>query len=605
VFNLAGWARPPSQWLMLGAGVVLGAPALRSLRRPAQLGLHTVLAVGVLLGVGLMVCATVLPAATFNYHDDFQKYFVHPIRMLQTGSVYGSSVSAIGFETLGGQAWLHTFVLSFAQVDMLNAVDFGLGFLLCLALAGFGPDPGRFSAPARGAAIAALLVINPQVVNISSLYTGAALCLSIWLINLDAALDAKCPRPAHAALTGLMLAALLALKTSYLVFAAFAAGALTLAVAAAAYLSNEPVARRALRYAAVCCAATVLCVAPWLLVHAPNYAAALLRPALGSASLPTNEYSVEPFSFRVYGYGDGFAPYTWVVLACACLGGLCFLAWLRSGKPRELGLTATLCLALGTAIGALYVCMLYVVGPRSQGELTTLRLYVPMLLGSLPALFIAGARCLNGAGRWQLLQVACLALLPLGAFTPYACHRLWQAIARGSVVAFDDLDAKPWYIGYNREVLHGSMRERVARAQAAIPAGAPFVTWINAPFWLDFRRNQIADLELAGLATPWSSIPAVPYVMWEYNSRPTMQITDYQRELNEAGHLQVAIADAGLRLVYAMLSLPSAAQVVFNDQQIMVLKLADPSALRAALHAAKPPAPPAARRFDRSVRALP
>jgi hypothetical protein len=57
VFNLAGWARPPSQWLVLGAGVVLGAPALRSLRRPAQLGLHTVLAVGALLGVGLMVCA--------------------------------------------------------------------------------------------------------------------------------------------------------------------------------------------------------------------------------------------------------------------------------------------------------------------------------------------------------------------------------------------------------------------------------------------------------------------------------------------------------------------------------------------------------------------
>jgi hypothetical protein len=293
------------------------------------------------------------------------------------------------------------------------------------------------------------------------------------------------------------------------------------------------------------------------------------------------------------------------VVACVSLGGLCFLACLRSGKPRELGLTATLCLSLGSAIGALYVGMLYVVGPRSQGELTTLRLYVPMLLGSLPALFIGAARCLNGVSRWQLATVACLALLPLTAFTPYASHRLWQAIARGSVVAFDDLDAQPWYIGYNREVLHGSMRERVAKAQAAIPAGAPLLTWINAPFWLDFRRNPIADLELAGLATPWSSIPAVPYVMWEYNSRPTMQLKDYQRELHEAGHLQVAIADAGLRLVYAMLSLPSVSQIVFNDQQIMVLKLADPSALRAALHAARPPAPPAAMRSDRSVRALP
>ena len=28
-----------------------------------------------------------VPALQFNYHDDFQKYFAHPVRMLATGSV--------------------------------------------------------------------------------------------------------------------------------------------------------------------------------------------------------------------------------------------------------------------------------------------------------------------------------------------------------------------------------------------------------------------------------------------------------------------------------------------------------------------------------------
>ena len=48
----------------------------------------------------------------YNYHDDFQKYFLHPVKMLETGSIFGSKLSAVGNTVLGGQAFFQSFFVS-------------------------------------------------------------------------------------------------------------------------------------------------------------------------------------------------------------------------------------------------------------------------------------------------------------------------------------------------------------------------------------------------------------------------------------------------------------------------------------------------------------
>ena len=59
----------------------------------------------------------------YNFGDDFQKYFTHPIKMLETGSFYGSSLSSIGRETFGGQAFFQSFFVSWLGLRSINIFD--------------------------------------------------------------------------------------------------------------------------------------------------------------------------------------------------------------------------------------------------------------------------------------------------------------------------------------------------------------------------------------------------------------------------------------------------------------------------------------------------
>src|SRR5277367_6842258 len=80
-------------------------------RRPAP-PIVWLLAAGVL---GFVVLTQVPPQA-YNFHDDYQKYFAHPVRMIETGSLFGSSLNDIGFDTIGGQAFLDGFVVAFFPI---------------------------------------------------------------------------------------------------------------------------------------------------------------------------------------------------------------------------------------------------------------------------------------------------------------------------------------------------------------------------------------------------------------------------------------------------------------------------------------------------------
>jgi hypothetical protein len=593
VLNLAGWAMPPSQWIVLGLGLGLGLLELRTLRRPALPHAPrplTLLAAGVWLLFVIACCASVLPTPTFNYHDDYQKYFAHVARMLQTGSVAGSSLSAIGFETLGGQAFLHTFVLNVAGFDMLNAADLGLGLSLCLAIAAFGPTHRRLEACARLTALAALLLINPQIVNISALFTGAALIMALLAIELQGPQQLR-----QAPLHGVIFAALIALKTSFLPLSAALLAALSCArcglVFASAQASLPSVTARsaqrrawsdAAKFFVVCGASTLVFVSPWLLVHARSYAAALHAHQAPRTDWPRGAYAIEPLSWERFDYGTGFAPYTIAVLGCVALAAFAFGCARKDREQRWSGFSA---LSWSCALALMYGAMLYVIGPLSQGELTALRLFIPSLLGVLPIVIIAAARAIGTQPRARIAIAGVLALAPLVPFVPNAFERAWQAIARGTVLAFGELDAKPWYVEYNAYVLHGVMRNRVRNAQHQTPMSEPVIAWVNAPFWLDFRHQRVTDLDLAGLETPWAKIPDASYVIWDFGSVATPQLPGLEFERKASGLLQARIADDGLRLTRALLSLNERSRVIFNDGALLVMRLPSPSALRDAYEA--------------------
>lgn len=570
LINLVHLVHPVSLWLVVGLGIA----AAIALRGPRVSGVKA-LSIGGYVASGfvmLLVAATLVPAITFNYRDDFQKYFVHPIRMLQTGCVQGSSVSAIGFETLGGQAWLHTFVVNLAAPEMLNAVDLAIALPLSIAIVATAPAASRVERFGRSLAALAVVVINPQVVNISATFTACALGAAVLLLPSAHVEPTSEVRPAAA--YGCLLAALAALKTSLVVFAA-----MLFVVSVIAVFTRTGERSVALRWAAVCMSAASICLAPWLVSHASSFLAALAAPQAIPAPQPAEPYSVDLFSNDVtadYGYGDGFAPYTALLAVTIVIAAWAARASARDSERRGLGL-----LALNAALGAavLYVLMAYVVGPAAQGAVTSLRLFVPMLLAVVPCtLIFAASTAAFSTARAQIVGAA-LVVAALVPFAPSFAQRSMQAIAEGSILAFPKLASAPWYVKYNEHVLHGAMRQQVAAAQAVVPPGAPLIAWINAPFWLDFRRNEVHDLELAGLETPWAEVPTAAYVIWEHNGVATPQLRDYVAQSTESAALQARIGAAGLRLAHAMIDLTRKSQVLYDDKHILVLRT-EPNALQ-------------------------
>ena len=142
-----------------------------------------------------------------------------------------------------------------------------------------------------------------------------------------------------------------------------------------------------------------------------------------------------------------------------------------------------------------------------------------------------------------------VASVPVLAFAPSLRDRVRQALDSGSVLAFSWLAPTPDYLEYNRQVLYGDMRQRVAAAQAAVPPGEAAVVWMNAPFYLDFRRNRIADVEPgAGLITPWSKMPEAHYFIFEYGGYATVDPDDYREEMAEGPDMMRRVGAARLNM---------------------------------------------------------
>ena len=296
----------------------------------------------------------------FNFHDDFQKYFAHPVRMLQTGTLFGSPLSALGSQTLGGQAFLHGFILAFFPIRYLNSLDALFGQALCLLLVlGFAWNrPER--APFAAAAMLLIVLVNPQYVNVSPLYLGSALVMASAFLALGSAAAGALRIPAHG--VGLLYATLFTLKPT---FALYAVLHITLIVVAITLQDR----RAAVAWTGKAAAWGAIYLSPWILLHFPHYATAIIDP-LTAPKVGASEIEfpfVDLLSSAPLFYGLSYAHYTGLVLFNLAVAGL---------------VSRTASIGLATATG--YVAIIILGGPLLAGPDQSLRYYIPVLIGTAP-----------------------------------------------------------------------------------------------------------------------------------------------------------------------------------------------------------------------------
>jgi hypothetical protein len=541
LLNLARLAYPWALALVGIAGAALGARAIASGARP-RFSLVSLIPALAVLG---FVVLTQLPPSAYNFHDDYQKYFVHPVRMLETGTVYGSPLNDIGLDTIGGQAFLDGFVVAFFPIRYINGIDAAFALFLCVLLAGQFTRSRRELIPLTIVCALSVVFINPQYVNISALYAGSLLMMAV--IEEEGS---------SAAITGLLYAALLALKSTFALF-------VVLHFAATPFV-------RGVKWSGRTALACALFFAPWLLLHAPHYLS-ILHPSGSIADAGVREQETfNLFSTRALDYGSTPANYTGLMLAI----GLCglMIVWSR----RKVDMTAASCFAMVTA----YFIMIYVSGPRNAGYAQAVRYFTPFAIAAAPAAFgSAGLAFLEAPKlgvQWLRVSLPLLvASVPVLAFAASLRDRGKQALDSGSVLAFSWLAPAPDYLEYNRQVLYGGMRQRVAIAQALIPRGEAAVVWINAPFYLDFARNPIAEVEPgAGLIAPWSGLPktmpGARYFIWEYGGYATVDPDNYREDMAEGPDLMRRVAAARLNMTQQLEARMQGSQKLYDDGAIAV-----------------------------------
>jgi hypothetical protein len=211
----------------------------------------------------------------FNFHDDLEKYINHPIRMLSTGSLGGGHLNALGSETLGGQAFLHGFVAAHWPIGYINSVDSVFGLTLCLMAVSSAALSRRLPVWCMPIVVALPVFINPQIVNISASYTASALMLFLFCgtwIELKDRGHSSSPWP-HAICTGLVYAAIVVLKTSYLLLPALHFSVLSLGLAI--YATRL---KGVFSWAMKVVISSVFFLLPWLTIYFSNLSASVPVP---------------------------------------------------------------------------------------------------------------------------------------------------------------------------------------------------------------------------------------------------------------------------------------------------------------------------------------
>jgi hypothetical protein len=511
---------------------------------------------------------TQLTPKVFNWHDDFEKYFAHPVRMLETGTLSGSPLNALGSETLGGLAVLHGMVLNHFPIQYINGVDAVFGLLLCLLLSVSMFSLRAVYLPMFLISPLVVFFINPQYVNVSALYMGSAFMMTSILLfsgTGDYEDNEKAEKLPSPVLTGIVFAALIALKS---VFVAFPLLYLIFSVIVLLIFGADF--GRLIRWGLITTGMTLLFLLPWILLYIPNYVHSSFAQAPHRTDIIIAiEKQLSLLSTRSVYYGASIAHYTFIGMVPA-LPVIGIVLWKQRERTNLLaGLVAGV-----AAIIVIYISLLSS-GRTVFGYNAALRYAVPFVIADAPIIFsLVYLRAFRDESFGFKVSFAITQLL-LGVitiiiFSYTLTARIRQGYENGSVLAFSATATNPKYIEYSEKVIHGDTKSRIITAQKQIPAGQALVAWISTPFYLDYKRNIVYDAERSGIATPWAYMPEADYFLFEYKGLAVRTMNTYLHP--DPGRREQYISEKCIVFLQFFQNLRWDAVELYNDGRIVVLK---------------------------------
>jgi hypothetical protein len=310
---------------------------------------------------------------------------------------------------------------------------------------------------------------------------------------------------------------------------------------------------------------------PWLLLHAPHYLLSMQPQPVDVVPPAAVVDRLHIFSINPLAYGTTHAHYSVLLILTLAATALAIAAWRRpSWRNRD---RIPIGIAVAAATLALAYAGLLAAAPALAGYDTGLRYAVPFFLGITP---IVAVLALSIASDVQIGRVLVLAgfVFCVAIYAPSLLDRYRQSVRAGSILAFSNFAMRPDYLASNRDALSDASAERLRGFQEMIPEGEPLIAWVSTPFHLDFTRNNVLDVEPAGLTTRWARIPDdARYVLWEYSGFGVPSPEDYVRQSRTLGVRDRTTAVRALRFGQDLIARAQKGTVLHDDGRVIVFRM--------------------------------
>lgn len=517
---------------------------------------------------------TSISPEAYNFHDDYQKYFVHPVKMLEAGSLLGSKLGAIGLQTLGGQAFFQSFFISWLGIKSINIFD----SVFCLIISSiiifeYCIEKKIFF---FGALVLCLFIlIHPQYVNISSLYSASLFMLSSIILSLKLLNQSQ-------KLNNFNLKTILALS---LCFATLPVLKSTNGIFPVIYFFLFSIVFIFINISSkykifVIIGIPILSIIffiPWTFILINFYTDV---PFTTNQPLNVNLPWIKPvfssfFSTNSLLYGGIFLQYSSIFIITLFFVLIILFNLLKNKEFNKINKRVFFASLLINSTALIIVTIIIFFGSKIQHFPTLIRYSIPFILSTIPIGLILTYALIKNKKRYYKLAIFTAVICLCVSFVPKYIDQINQSYKCGSKLSFKIMACSNKYITYNKNVLHGKRKVLTQNWQEYLPKGETIMAWINTPFFLDFKRNDIKEIVIGGFNNPWTVFPSAKFLIFEHNGYATRSLEEIVNSANNDNLISRKISIRTIQHIIKINQLikTDKAKVIKKDNSIIILEI--------------------------------
>lgn len=436
-----------------------------------------------LILIGLSIPLLVRYASAVHFQamscaDDDIAYFPMIIKLLDTGTLL-EPFSLRRLAGFGGHTFLQALVGATGTEDNGFLMDRGVALLVCFGLVfGFFKEHRGHQLLAGALAVLLIVVLPFPLLNSASHLTGLAIFLTLFR-TLSRQFSAQAPGHANVWLIGAIVAAAGSLRAHYLFVAALTVVIYWLIC----YIAEKKDAGRYFLSLCYVGLASLVWLSPWMV---------LLQMSSESILYPLFSGNHRP-EFENYSAPLAFSEHVSLFAATFFHGRIVlFLAPVMLFLFRRKN-TAALALYISSIIGTMIMTWVF-----TYSDVENIHRYVAPFLnaafvGTLLAFFAEILRTAEPSpSDLRVRKISNLVLVGV-------------ILIVGSLMMVKDAQriAKHW----DRTLLSQAERAKYVEMQNSLPQGARVMAMVNHPFALNYRRNDILNVDVPGAASPDPGMP--------------------------------------------------------------------------------------------------